>query len=327
MLNSINGATAQTYQGTESVKFVSDVIPTLETVDYNRIYNYRYGDFPGYTAFKPYLNNRQVAGPHLKEIKKAIKNGVKLMPPILVNIDEDGNMMVADGNFRMAAVRECHDEGSINDEYVLRVIFIHIPKKDVEDYIIDLNCGGKAWRKWEIIQSRAKRDADDLEDKDSYGWKLFTDFCNDPKNNDLFKGAGNNRNYGYACRCIGLERNGAEHTNSPISTLTEADIENGQYIKDMFMKFLGTQNVMTGKADERKVAATGGWLETAIVAFRNMFLEITGRDEYKAIEFIKVCRDLYKENDTAPVGKAPTDDWKRYFKGVKAEIVLRNNSL
>lgn len=330
MFNSKNGATAQSQnQSKESVNFVSDIVPTLCNVDYNHIYSYRYGDFPGYHMFKPYLNNRQVKGSHLKNIKKAIANGVKLMPPILVNIDENGNMMVADGNFRMTAINECHDEGSINDEYVLRVIFISIPSDEIEDFIIDLNCGSKTWKKWEIIASRAKR-CDDCQETE--GWKLFTEFCKKKENEDLFKGNGGNMNYGYACHCLGINRNGAERADSPISRLTEADIKKGQFIKDAFMDFLHTHNVLTGKSDER-IVKTGGWIEIAIMEFRRAFEASTNYDEAKKLKFIRVCREQYKNKDKvgaeAPMGRPTMSDWRNYFKLIKFEFneSINNNQI
>ena len=116
-----------------------DVVPTIENVDYNRIYCFR--NDPKFGFFKA---NRDFSKKHIKDIDKAIENGTykaKYIAPIRVDIN---TLNVIDGQHRYEAFKKAWKSGS--DE-IMKVIFEDLPEDEKEklNVIIDINSSTSNW--------------------------------------------------------------------------------------------------------------------------------------------------------------------------------------
>ena len=116
-----------------------DVVPTIENVDYNRIYCFR--NDPNFGFFKA---NRDFSKKHIKDIDKAIENGTykaKYIAPIRVDIN---TLNVIDGQHRYEAFKKAWKSGS--DE-IMKVIFEDLPEDEKEklNVIIDINSSTSNW--------------------------------------------------------------------------------------------------------------------------------------------------------------------------------------
>ena len=116
-----------------------DVVPTIENVDYNRIYCFR--NDPNFGFFKA---NRDLSKKHIKDIDKAIENGTykaKYIAPVRVDIH---TLNVIDGQHRYEAFKKAWKNGS--DE-IMRVIFEDLPEDEKEklDVIVDINSSNSNW--------------------------------------------------------------------------------------------------------------------------------------------------------------------------------------
>ena len=116
-----------------------DVVPTIENVDYNRIYCFR--NDPNFGFFKA---NRDLNKKHIKDIENAIENGTykaKYIAPIRIDIN---TLKVIDGQHRYEAFKKAWKNGS--DE-IMRVIFEDLPEDEKEklDVVIDINSSNSNW--------------------------------------------------------------------------------------------------------------------------------------------------------------------------------------
>ena len=116
-----------------------DVVPTIENVDYNRIYCFR--NDPKFGFFKA---NRDFSKKHIKDIDKAIENGTykaKYIAPIRVDIN---TLKVIDGQHRYEAFKKAWKNGS--DE-IMRVYFEDLPEDEKEklDVVVNINSNTINW--------------------------------------------------------------------------------------------------------------------------------------------------------------------------------------
>ena len=116
-----------------------DVVPTIENVDYNRIYCFR--NDPHFGFFKA---NRDLSKKHIKDIDKAIENGpykAKYIAPVRVDIN---TLNVIDGQHRYEAFKKAWKNGS--DE-IMKVIFEDLPEDEKEklDVVVDINSSTSNW--------------------------------------------------------------------------------------------------------------------------------------------------------------------------------------
>ena len=116
-----------------------DVVPTIENVDYNRIYCFR--NDPNFGFFKA---NRDFSKKHIKDIDKAIENGTykaKYIAPIRVDIN---TLKVIDGQHRYEAFKKAWKNGS--DE-IMRVYFEDLPEDEKEklDVVVNINSNTINW--------------------------------------------------------------------------------------------------------------------------------------------------------------------------------------
>lgn len=116
-----------------------DVVPTIENVDYYRIYCFR--NDPNFGFFKA---NRDFSKKHIKDIDKAIENGnykAKYIAPVRVDIN---TLNITDGQHRYEAFKKAWKNGS--DE-IMKVIFEDLPEDEKEklDVIVDINSSTSNW--------------------------------------------------------------------------------------------------------------------------------------------------------------------------------------
>ena len=116
-----------------------NVVPTINNVDYDRIY--RFNTNPNFGFFKA---NRDLNKAHIKKIEKTILEGkyhAKYVAPIRIDIT---TMKVIDGQHRYTAFKNAWAKGSTE---VMRVIFEDLPEDEREklDVVVDINSTTSNW--------------------------------------------------------------------------------------------------------------------------------------------------------------------------------------
>lgn len=116
-----------------------NVIPTIENVDYDRIYKFNVN--PNFGLFNA---NRDLNKSHVKKVKRGILEGkykAKYIAPIRVDIR---TMKISDGQHRDKAFKEAWEMGSTE---IMRVIFEDLPEDEREklDVVAEINSTQSNW--------------------------------------------------------------------------------------------------------------------------------------------------------------------------------------
>ena len=276
-------------------------VPTVETVDYNRIYVYDSNVINPKELFIPYLRNRggreDAIAKHIQEIKKVILDGgMRKLPPIVVDIN---TLQIPDGNCRFKALLSALDD-EVFDNLTLKVIYEDIPEEEFDDRVIELNTGQKSWSLLDYIYNHKLRG--------SGSHKKFIEFC--VSNETLHSKDGLiNPRYGAAALCIPqthLKKSSLNVTDEAIEVANKAVYEAAEVRK---------------KFSEDANANGGGWYEPYLRAwaeFRNSLGNIPFEEYLKEVS--KTLKNR-KSEVKVPYGSNKKADWNGFFRTVKSYMV------
>lgn len=190
-------------------------VVTKANVDYLRLYEY-----DDLSQFQGFGKNRQIRRNHVNNIKKdIIKNGIKYIPPITVDIN---SKIIGDGNHRAIAVTELYAEGKLKEPLLVRYIDAPTDEKEFLQLIIDLNVKSKHWNLSDFIH------AGNMEGSPI---SKLIDFCSDVNRPLLHKTTKKGKiispNYRYGM-AITIGKNDTKNiTNNTTVDITEEDFDNG----------------------------------------------------------------------------------------------------
>ena len=276
-------------------------VPTVDNVDYTKIYVYNTDDINPKELFFPYLANRGAREDnglrkHVLSIADSIvKHGsMEHLPPIIIDIN---TLQIADGNCRFNAMVKVLENG-LEENLKLRVIYENIPENDFDERVKVLNETQKGWTLLDFIYNFSLR-----------GYDSFTkliEFCEN--NKSLHDGKKINPRYGGAA--LRLSTNDLKKSTLSI---TDEDIENGN-------------KAVAEAAEIRKLFSTdlkangGGWYEQYLRAwaeFRGELGDITFKNYLKEVSKSVKYR---KREVTIPYGSNKKKDWNSFFRTVKTYV-------
>ena len=285
-----------------------NVVPTKDTVDYNRIYEYdsRYIDFEG--LFTPYLLNRGAyeervdnsLEKHITEILNGIvkAGGTDKMPPIVVNIID---FVIIDGNSRWYAVYKALKEGLL-PHIKLRVIYEEVPPDEFDSRVIELNMGQKSWSILDFIYNYMLRGMEP--------YKRLVNFCETEETMHSKEGKINPR---YAAAALKVPVNSLKDSTL---VLCDADVQNGRLIAREaaeIRKLFSSDTKANG----------GGWYESYLRAWADFRDNITARKigfERYLDEVQKTLKNRKKEVKV-PYGSNKKADWNVFFRGILTYMI------
>lgn len=272
-------------------------VPTKDTVNYSKIYEYNTNTINPKELFIPYLKNRggrdDALSKHVQEIRDGIlkDGGMNVFPPIFVDIN---TLQIADGNCRFNAVLSILND-ELLDNMVLRVIYEDIPEDKFDERVIQLNQGQKSWSTVDFIYNYMLRGYD--------SYKRLIDFCMSDDNLHTEDGKINPR---YAAAVLRVSVGDLKKSTLQIS---DEDVELGKEvvyeaarIRDTFSK------------DPK--ANGGGWFEPFLRAWaeiRSKLGETSFKDYLKAVNYTVRNR---KSSNPVPYGSNKKSDWNKFFSTV-----------
>lgn len=146
-----------------------NIIPTIDNVDYNRIYEY--SDSELVKQFKTFHLNRKINNKRVSELANAYCDEKGYIPPIIVDIN---TLINGEGNHR----RNGWLIASVSLRKNLQVIYVNCQsEKDLVDWIITINNKGKSWQTRDYYYSL-------LADNNPYV-KAMNEFIHNPKHSLL----------------------------------------------------------------------------------------------------------------------------------------------
>lgn len=279
-------------------------IPTLETVDYDRIYHFSSRDFDLEQVFHPYLNNRGFNADrkdtkpilnHIDNIKKAILEAgtMRYFPPLFVDIK---NYVIADGNCRWNAALSLLKERKIS-ELTIGVIFIDIPEEEFDNYVITLNTTSKSWTLNDYIYNYASRSSDT-------GHKKLIDFCE--SHSALKKeNGGISPRYGLAI----LKKQQSQVKSNKFSlTDEEIAVANSRLIEALEVRAkIGIEDIKSNG---------GGWFEPYLSAWAMFRDDKPNVDISRYLREANTCVKQRKSKVRVPYGSTKKNDWYQLFSNI-----------
>lgn len=128
----------KTFDDSRNAENYLNVIPTVDNVDYNRIYEYSDSEIVKKFNITPL--NRKVSQKRVKQLAIAYQNKAGYIPPIIVDIR---TLTIGEGQHR----RSGWLESPTNLRKNLQVIYVNCEtEKDLIDWIITINNKGKSWQ-------------------------------------------------------------------------------------------------------------------------------------------------------------------------------------
>lgn len=109
--------------------------------------------YKGTLEFGKNQENRAYNHAHLSKIQKQCLTSMETMPPITINVITNH---IVDGQHRLKAYQTLVENGQIDSEAKLKVMFVEIPVDDEKKAIIDANTNSKNWSLDDYILSYAK---------------------------------------------------------------------------------------------------------------------------------------------------------------------------
>lgn len=272
-------------------------VPTKETVDYNRIYEYDAFEL-GNDVFVKYFNNRggrdDAMINHIKKIRDSIiKNGgMERFPAIIVDIN---TLQIADGNSRWEAIMQIVEK-KLMDKLTFKVVYEDIPPEEFDDVVIAYNIGQKSWALLDFIHNYSNRGFDSFS-------KLIA-FC---ESHESLKN-GNNINPRYGAAALGIPTNSLKKTDL---VLSDEDIRRGD-------KIIQEATDIRLLISPNPKANGGGWFEPYLRAWSEFSNVLTERDIRfeKYFKEVKITLKNRKSQVTVPYGSNKKQDWNSFFRTV-----------
>lgn len=283
-------------------------VPTVENVDYDKIYRFSSNDYDLEQVFTPYLNNRGLSAErsdlnglfkHIDEMKaEMLKNGsMEAFPPITVDIK---NLVIADGNCRWNAAISLLKEGLLKD-ITIKVVFRDIPEEEFDDYVITLNTSSKSWTINDYVYNFAGRSDDGAHAK-------LIKFCE--SHNSLKKA----NNGGIAPRyAAAILNKPSAFLKSNHFDLTDEEVENGE------KRLIEAESVRDILKKNKDVKANGGgWFEPFLAAWAEFREDHPDIDMKRYNQEVRESMNKRKTKVTIPYGSNRKKDWNTLFCAVLA---------
>lgn len=283
-------------------------VPTIENVDYDRIYRFSSNDYDLEQVFTPYLNNRGKSAErsdtkglekHIDEIGAAIlKNGgMEGFLPIIVDIK---SLVIADGNCRWDAAISLLREGLLKS-ITIKVMFMDIPDEKFDDYVIILNTTPKSWTVNDYVYNYAGRNPDGAHAK-------LIKFC---EAHDSLKKSNNG---GITPRyAVGI-------LNKPTSVLKSNKFElNDDELTTAECRLSEAESVRAALMKNKDVKANGGgWFEAYLKAWAEFRVDHPDVNMTKFVQEVKESIKNRKTKVAIPYGSNKKRDWITLFCAVLA---------
>lgn len=281
-------------------------VPTIENVDYDRIYRFSSDDLDLEHVFTPYLNNRGLSFErqdtkgllnHIEEMKAVMLKAGSMddFPPITVDIK---NLVIADGNCRWNAAIGLLKEGLIKS-ITIRVVFRNIPEEEFDDYVITLNTSSKSWTLNDYIYNYAGRT-----DSNSGHAKLIK-FC---ESHECLRRS----NGGIAPRYgLAILNKTASAIKSNSFELTDEELEKGS---NCLAEALRVREILMNNKDVK--ANGGGWFEPYLKAWAEFRCDHPSIDVKRYYREVKESIDKRKTKVSIPYGSNKKREWNTLFSAV-----------
>lgn len=269
-------------------------VPTLETVDYDKIYSYDSDVISPSELFYPYLINRggreDAIQKHVDEIAEVIiKNGnMDKFPPIIVDIN---TLQILDGNCRFKAMIKVLEKNAL-ENIKLRVIYEDVAEEDFDNRVIELNQGQKSWSLLDFIYNYSLRGNEN--------YKRLIDFC---KSEDTLHKVDGTINPRYAAAALVKPINDLK--NSKLE-LTNEEVEVGKLVTQE------AAEIRKKFSDDAK-ANGGGWYEPYLKAWaeiRPCLGDIPFKNYLRAVKHQIDCN---KRDNAVPYGSNKKPAWYSFF--------------
>lgn len=272
-------------------------VPTKETVDYNRIYEYDAFEL-GNDVFVKYFNNRggrdDAMINHVKKLKDSIikSGGYSLFPPIIVDIN---TLQIADGNSRWEAIMQIV-KNELMDKLTFRVMFYDIPADKFDETVILFNMDQKSWTLLDFIYNYSNR-----------GFDSFTKFISFCDSHESLKN-GKNINPRYGGAILKIPTTWLKRTDL---LLTDEDIERGETVEKEAtdIRLLFSPNPK---------ANGGGWYEPYLRAWSE-FSDVLNEKKVlfeNYLKEVKITLKNRKSQVTVPYGSNKKQDWTTFFRAI-----------